>query len=202
MIPKKVTRILLDAWDDIVRQSHDSGLEDLIIRNVEKRYGKGIANPLNVGYFVLGRLSLKPPHERVIAIESHVDVWPQGPYINTKPQWFVFQGEKHCDYEWKEVLVKLCELVAKDNPGEFGRATKIVGDRGLDPRKYFASAPPPGGLRNDRVIGNTGVYVETNLSANNTYDLCVKLLTHFGYDCDDKQVFTTSVDEELARGSA
>jgi hypothetical protein len=202
MMPK-FRDILLSVWDDMVSNPYNpdkSGLADLIVKNVQEKHPDVRADWLRLAdEFVGGRLSLKLPHQRVIANKSYVDPWHRGPYTSKKPRWFEFQGKRYNVDCWKDLLVKLCELVAMDNPGEFHRATCIYGE--ARERSYFVASSPRsrGQLTHPRRVGDTGLSVETNLSANNTYDLCVTLLKHFGYDSDGKEVFTTSVDEELNR---
>jgi len=91
--------------------------------------------------------------------------------------------------------MQLCRLVAEENPQLFHRAKGITGaTRGSSARRLYFSTNSKD-LREPRLVEGSELCVETNLSANNTYDLCVTLLSHFGYYWfADGRILETSAD--------
>ena len=112
---------------------------------------------------------------RTIMIGSGAD----GKYCGTKIRSFTFNGRKHtvARQTWKQALLDLCELIAKDNMREFDNDNILnVGGRA---RIYFTKHKES--LTDPREIPGTDFFVETNLSANNIKLLCDKLCWYFGY---------------------
>jgi hypothetical protein len=156
--------------------------------------------------FVAGRLTLgtrdgELTHDRMIRWRSEVPTSYSGNYKGKKLRWFVFQGETHHVTSWKGMLLRFCELVAKDNPRTFHRALGITGwaTYQFDGRPYFSQnrgeLSKNGGCPEE--VGDTGIFVQANLSANNIYSLCSALYHHFGYgdlECGDG--FRTDLDDE------
>lgn len=120
----------------------------------------------------------------------------EGPYLNTKVMWFKFRGKKHVvdSREWSEMLVKFCELLAQDNPETFYLVTELVTGKRRD---YFVDIKtkrnPQTVLERAKRVGDTGIYVEANLSANNTMELCRRLYASFGYCSEMDGAFEVKV---------
>lgn len=99
-------------------------------------------------------------------------------YTDVKPETFSFRGEEYPAHEWKSLLLSLCCLVAKENLPDFDRVIEgIVGKaRG---RKYFSKEEAK--LQKACKVVGPNIYVETNLSANETASLCDAIYEYFGY---------------------
>lgn len=102
---------------------------------------------------------------------------PSGSMTGKKPTAFTFNGTK-CDEvkSWKDMLVKFCEIVHKDQGSRFEEVLSFRGRK----RLYFSRNPDD--LREDEVINETGIYVEANQSAESAIKLAKKLIAHFCYD--------------------
>ncbi len=102
---------------------------------------------------------------------------PSGSMTGKKPTAFTFNGTK-CDEvkSWKDMLVKFCEIVHKDQGSRFEEVLSFRGRK----RPYFSRNPDD--LRENEVINETGIYVEANQSAESAIKLAKKLIAYFGYD--------------------
>ena len=80
------------------------------------------------------------------------------------------------------MLVKLSEIIAKINEKGFDKVIQLKGRK----RKYFDYNKE--GMTEPKEIKNTAFFVETNLSASNIIQVCVKLINLFGYSEDDIKI--------------
>lgn len=78
--------------------------------------------------------------------------------------------------------MQVSEMLYKTYGSEFNRALAMRGRK----RTYFSRDFRT--MTSPVEIPGSGIYVETNLSANNTLDRCVDLMALFGYSRDDLQV--------------
>lgn len=94
----------------------------------------------------------------------------------TKPAAFSLDGEKYSARQWKLLLLCTCEILAKKNPVLFESFIKDKFMQGKT-RTYFSKSAE--GMSNPEIIKNTQIYVETNLSANGTRDLVIRMLEKY-----------------------
>lgn len=83
---------------------------------------------------------------------------------------------------WKDMLLGVCEILYERHRDKFGKIYEIEGRT----RTYFSKTP--GGMREPREIGNTGIYAETHASANQLCRYTVRVLDLFGYSSDSVKV--------------
>ncbi len=91
---------------------------------------------------------------------------------------FTFRGKRVPVSSWKEFLVKVSGMLASAHGRDFER---VLGLRGRK-RPYFSRSRRE--LRSPEPIGDTGIYVETNLSARSIVDIVRRMLKEFGYPED------------------
>ena len=89
---------------------------------------------------------------------------------------FTFRGHRYPVKSWKEMLIKVVEIIYSTHPREFERVLTMKGRK----RPYFTRNPNE--LVRPKRISNTDIYVETNLSANSIVERCKKIIALFGYD--------------------
>jgi predicted type IV restriction endonuclease len=92
---------------------------------------------------------------------------------------FSFKGKKYQVKSWKEMLIKICNLMLSTHRDRFDKVLSLVGRK----RPYFTKDPNK--LTKPEKINNTDIYVETNLSANSIVKLSKDILLLFGYKEDD-----------------
>jgi hypothetical protein len=95
---------------------------------------------------------------------------------------FTFRGKRHNVKYWIEVLLSLCNIFASERSIKFDKVLDLVGRK----RPYFTYNPDE--LRTSQKIGNTNIYVETNLSSNQIVKISINLLNLFGYSSDDLKI--------------
>jgi len=92
---------------------------------------------------------------------------------------FSFKGKKYHVSSWKEMLIKICNLMLFAHRDRFDKVLSLVGRK----RPYFTKDPNK--LRASQKINDTDIYVEINLSANSIVKLSKNILLLFGYKEDD-----------------
>ena len=108
-------------------------------------------------------------------------------YTGKRVSAFLLGDERHDVDNWRGVLTKICELAYRTAPDEFAKKTlTLKGKR----RPYFSHdgrKPSEGGeLRDGMEIRDSGVYVESNLSADAIVKLATKILHLFQMPADFK----------------
>lgn len=89
---------------------------------------------------------------------------------------FIFEGRRYLVHSWKGMLIKICEIMEERHHDVFAKVLNLVGRK----RPYFSLNP--NALREPKKIKNTGIYVETNMSANQVVKISREILALFGYD--------------------
>lgn len=92
---------------------------------------------------------------------------------------FTFKGNRYPVHSWKEMLIKITNLMFSVHRDQFDKVLNLVGRK----RPYFTKKPND--LRVPVRINNTHIYVETNLSANSIVKLSKSIIALFGYKEDD-----------------
>jgi len=105
-----------------------------------------------------------------------------GIYTRKSISSFSFQGSKYVVRFWKDLLIKLCEVINAAHRNEFEKTLNIVGRK----RPYFSVTGDE--LRTPQKIDNSKIYVETNLNANRVAKICFAMLSTFGYRDTDLRI--------------
>ena len=89
---------------------------------------------------------------------------------------FTFDGERHEVHTWKEIAVTLFQILWQRDPQKF--ETAVLALRGRK-RPYFTRDKTE--LRYEEPIMDTGIFFESNLSADYMVRLCYTVLDRMGY---------------------
>ncbi len=103
-------------------------------------------------------------------------------YTNMRAVAYTFGGQRRGVSTFKEVLIGLCQDLYRVHGTDFGRVLTLRGRR----RAYFSRDSR--GMTSPQEIPGSGIYAETNLSANSIMDQCNNLLGLFGYSRNQLQV--------------
>jgi len=95
---------------------------------------------------------------------------------------FYFRGQRYEVRTWKELLMKLCDILNTTHRSEFHKVLQLKGRK----RQYFSRNKDE--LWEPRKIAGTNIFAETNLSANNIVKICLDLLALFGYSSSDLRI--------------
>ena len=181
-----VKKTLLKAWNKIISDPDDL-LVELLSETAEKLCGHAADSILiqkfisrNKGNWILSEVPppkgkvhppVKPPRRR----RKKLKVIYTGKTISS----FSFKNKVYEVRSWREMLMTMCEIFASSHRKEFDNVLSIVGRK----RPYFTRNPNE--LRYGKIISNTNIYVETNVSANEIVKLCFQVLSTFGFDDTD-----------------
>ncbi len=103
-------------------------------------------------------------------------------FTGTKPVAFTFLGTRTRVSTFKDVLIGLAQALHKKRETDFNRVLSLRGTK----RAYFARDLK--GMTQPQEILGSGIFAETNLSANDIIKQCHALLKLFGYSESDLQV--------------
>jgi len=95
---------------------------------------------------------------------------------------FTFLGQRRTAKIWKDLLLGVCETIYNQHRQDFDRVLDLRGRR----RAWFSREKS--GMREPRPIGRSGVFAETNRSANRLCIVTGKVMELFGYSRDDLMI--------------
>lgn len=128
---------------------------------------------------------VEPINYALYGVDKNVPYPLHENFLHKKICAFSYMGTRYTVSNWKNALVLLCNLLAKENPTGFSR---ILSEHKFKGRKvsYFVNRSIPGKTEK---INNTNTYVWVNLSANAIADLMADTLEYFGKNVNDFSVF-------------
>lgn len=100
-----------------------------------------------------------------------------------KPASITLFGHIDLVKSWKDVLVTMCTRLYEKHGGDFVTAASAMHGR---KRHYFAESPD--GILAPQLIPGTFLYVETNMSAQGTLNLCQALLNGLAYGPSEMEI--------------
>lgn len=193
---KIIQKNMPKAWNKMVSQP-DELLIDLLSEATEKICGqkpdvdevsvflKSYEGQLKIPGFVLPT----PSYATTPSID--ISESPTGDLTGKRPKSFTFEKIRYDINKWRELLIKLSEIIQKKHPTEFKKCLEITGGkrkRTGEIRPYFSKNPHE--LDLGEQVSGTDIYVETKLAANVIFGLCLKILEKFGYDRNQFSVET------------
>lgn len=100
-------------------------------------------------------------------------------YIGRSVTAFNFKKTKYRVRFWKDILIKICDLMSSMHRNNFERVLNLQGRK----RPYFSKNANE--LRIPEKINSTDIFVDVNLSANGIAKMCRDVLSLFGYSKED-----------------
>lgn len=187
-----VKQMIPKAWNQLC-QDPDELMLEIFADKVESLCGHKPDHAQLADYlasFASGQAAVPLPIPHIAKVArapmEHLRRQPSnaGVYTYTRPIAFVFQGYRHPVSSFKDILVGLCSLLYKAHSSDYDRVLSLRGRKRVYFSRDFRAMTSPA------EIPGAGIYVETNLSANNTLERCTELLEMFGYSRDDLKVET------------
>ena len=179
------------AWNKIIEEA-DELLIDLINETAEKICGFKADTELverflsrNKDALIISATPTRhilPPRPQVVPPRPTSIPTATGNYTGKNISSFSFGGSKYEVRSWKDLLIKLCEIINTVHRNEFDKTLNIGGRK----RPYFSLTGNE--LRAPQQINNSKIYVETNLNANRIVKICFEMLSTFGYTDDDLKI--------------
>ncbi len=182
------------AWNKIIEES-DELLIELINDTTEKLCGfkadtemikqflsenkNHLLIPSTLSTRITQPARLQVTHPSPVSVSYRPEIY-SGKSIKS----FYFRGSQYDVWTWKELLIKLCDILNTIHGAEFNRVLNLRGRK----RPYFSRNKDE--LWEPREISNTGIFAETNLSANSIVKICSDVLDLFGYSSNDLRIET------------
>ena len=104
-----------------------------------------------------------------------------------KEKHFIFEGKEYRVKNWKEMYVKICEIIYSEKPKVFYKITTISGRK----RNYFSKNKND--IFSPKKIKGSDYYMETNFSADGIKDLIRKVIYLFGYKSNSFSIIESKV---------
>lgn len=121
-----------------------------------------------------------------LRVDRNIPYTLQDDYTYKRPAGFEIFGERYDAKDWKDVLVKTCEILASKDMNRF---CEFVDDKHMRGRRvpYFCTDPKL--IRAPREITGTDIFVMTNMSANQVRNLIEKMIKKYGVEINDYKIF-------------
>lgn len=103
-------------------------------------------------------------------------LWFEKIYIGKSIRSFSFNESEYDVKTWREFLITVCTLMKLAHNKDFANQVLQIKGKKIN---YFSKNP--GDLRNPEKISGSGIYIETNLSANQIVKFVRRIITVFGY---------------------
>jgi len=178
-----IKETLPKAWNKLISEP-DELLIDLIAENTEKLCGYK-PDHSTVEDFISANLSEieishRPGIERKVDLPRRkVSTGKIESYIGKSVTAFTFKNTRYEVRFWKDILIKICNLMNSIHRNDFERVLSLQGRK----RPYFTKNANE--LRIPEKIEGTDIFVEINLSANSIVKMCLDVLSLFGYSEED-----------------
>ena len=178
-----IEKTLPKAWEKIITEP-DERLVELLADTTEKLCGYKPDSEI-VEQFLLAEVPITQTEEKEISTHMQLPsrrISRSPSYIGKSIVAFTFKGTRYPVRSWKEMLIKITDLMLHAHGEQFYKVLNLVGRK----RPYFTRNPNE--LREPERINNTEIYVETNLNANSIVKLSKHIIELFGYREDDLSI--------------
>lgn len=178
-----IKETLPKAWSKLISEP-DELLIDLLAEATEKLCGYKPAHSA-VEHFISANLSkIGTPYrseaeKKVDLPKIKIGTETNESYISKSVTAFNFKGTRYEVRFWKDILIKICNLMSSMHRNNFERVLNLQGRK----RPYFTKNSNE--LRIPKKIKGTDIFVEINLSANSIVKMCLDVLSLFGYSKED-----------------
>ncbi len=178
------------AWDKLIKEPDESIIE-LLAETTEKLCGyKPNSNTVEAFLYsyvekieTIEKTGYKPTKSTIRpSLKRPAGAQTGKSYTGKSIIAFVFKGTRYEVRSWKDMLMKMCNIMVNTHRNSFEQVLNLVGRK----RPYFTKSP--GELRIPEQIKGTDIYVEVHLSANSIVKLSRDILALFGYGPDDLSI--------------
>lgn len=187
---QKILRDTLpEAWNKIIEEP-DESLIDLIKDTTEKLCGFKADTELIEQFLAehKGNWVISEGLPKRITQPARSQLTPPTPiavlgdYSGKSISSFYFRGSQYDVRSWKDLLIRLCDILSTTHGTEFDKLLSLRGRK----RPYFSRNKDE--LRAPQEISNMGIFAETNLSANSIVKICFEVLAVLGYSSNDLRI--------------
>lgn len=173
------------AWKKIITEP-DELLVELLAEHTEKLCGyrpdDEIIEEFLIGAIKEAEIQSKKKIPTPELPSNKIPLQSSEGYIGKTILAFTFKGTRYPVTSWREMLLKITNIMLSANKEQFDNVLNLQGRK----RLYFTKNPNE--LRSPKRVDNTDIYVEANLSANGIVRLSKSIITIFGYREDDLSI--------------
>ena len=180
---RRIWATLPEAWNQLVSEPDDLLVE--LLAEKAKELCKHKPEEKEVEQFLSAHLQNIKITKSPSAVEPVPTPEPKPPdhrkrkaFTVTKPTAFTFNGHREEVSSWKEMLVKLCEILYVNHANRFEQ--QVLEIRGSQGRRFFSRNADD--VSEGLEINGTGIYVDTHVSAESAKRFAEKVITEFGHD--------------------
>ena len=178
----RISATLPEAWNQLI--SEPEGLiVDLLIERTKELCGEETYKS-EVEQFLSEHLQNLKITQTPATVESVLPPKPKPSdhgkrkaFTVTKPKAFTFNGTRYEVQSWKEMILKLCDILYADYASFEQQVLEIRGGKG---RRFFSRNADD--LNQGWEINRTGIYVDTCFSGKGAQGFAEKVITEFKYD--------------------
>ena len=126
------------------------------------------------------------PNYEDYRVDSNIPYTLYNDFTYKRPSGFELLGIRYDANDWKSVLVNLCELlVSKD----YGKFELFLSDKSMNGKKLKYFSKDENEIRSPRRIGNTDIFVMTNMSANQIRTLISSMLRKYKINLSECKIY-------------
>jgi len=107
-------------------------------------------------------------------------------YTYKRPAGFEVFGMRHDAKDWKEMFVKICEILAEKDPMTF---KTFVNDKSMQGRKVSYFCKDQKDIRSPKYVKGTDIYIMTNMSANQIRNVIERMLRRYDIKINDFKIY-------------
>lgn len=121
-----------------------------------------------------------------LRVDSNIPYTLYDDYTHKRPAGFEIFGDRFDAKDWKEVLVKTCEILSARDVSKF---YTFINDKSMQGRKVPYFSKDSKGLRAPRKVLGTDVFVMTNMSANQVRNVIERMLRKYGIKINEYKLY-------------
>ena len=130
--------------------------------------------------------SKEHPDYDSLRVDQNIPYTLYDDYTHKRPAAFAIFGVRQNAKDWREVLIRTCEILAEKDIVKFNT---FVNDKTMQGRKVQYFSKDPKGIREPRKVKGTEVYVMTNMSANSIRNVIERMLRKYSIKINDYKLY-------------
>ena len=185
-----INETLPKAWNKIIEEE-DELLIELLAETTEKICGFKPDVETVVTFIKTNLSKVSPPEDNKFIPQKRRNIETKTEMVNTEKDYTFksvsyirFKQDRYSVKNWKDLLLTVCEIVYRYHKEDFSKVLSLKGRK----RPHFSKNPNE--LREPKEIKGSGIYVETNLSANSIVRFSYDIISLFGYSERDLVIET------------
>lgn len=126
------------------------------------------------------------PDYEALRVDPNIPHTLYDDYTYKKPAGFEIFGNRKNAKDWKEVLIKTCEILTEKDLAKFNT---FVNDKSMQGRKISYFSKDQKGIRAPRCVKGTDIYLMTNMSANQIRNVIERMLRRYDIKINDFKIY-------------